>query len=556
MSRKSNRLIVNCGSSALTAALVSYRGPVLRIDKIVSERLEYAHTSADAWLTAVDAALQKLTAEHQLSGPATFILPGNQVLTKTIRIPQVETSKRKEVISYEIQQSIPYALHEVVWDSQVIGDDGVETEVLVVACEVRTLEKLCACVSRTALRVAAIRAAPVLDYNTFRFVEPEPKTDVLWVHVGVRASSLLYVHANGFFARHLGLVTSMLPRSSSTHSRRNLAVAETMPLKSEEAARGGEDDSESARERNGSLTAFVRRMRQEIDRSMVRYRRQQGIAAPVQIRLSGCDGPLKLLADELETSTQIAVRTFDPLQAVTFAAGAAESAAVLKLAASAIVGEAICGQIANPAMVDLLPDAMKRERCFGTKIPFLAVAAACLALAPWTVFFSCKQSERAYRAQTAELTTLIQPLSSKQRALAELTATASALRDEIRGVEALIESKVNWIQFCAELQASLTQIEDVWLDSLIVTRSDLQEGNSGTTITLSGEMLVREPIHPTPKVDRALLTRRIKQLQSNFLDSEFVVAAKQPVIRWTKLNEGLNVLPFVIHLSVDATQPL
>jgi type IV pilus assembly protein PilM len=538
MSRKSNRLIVNCGSSALTAALVSYRGPVLRIDKIVSERLEYAHTSADAWLTAVDAALQKLTAEHQLSGPATFILPGNQVLTKTIRIPQVETSKRKEVISYEIQQSIPYALHEVVWDSQVIGDDGVETEVLVVACEVRTLEKLCACVSRTALRVAAIRAAPVLDYNTFRFVEPEPKTDVLWVHVGVRASSLLYVHANGFFARHLGLVTSMLPRSSSTHSRRNLAVAETMPLKSEEAARGGEDDSESARERNGSLTAFVRRMRQEIDRSMVRYRRQQGIAAPVQIRLSGCDGPLKLLADELETSTQIAVRTFDPLQAVTFAAGAAESAAVLKLAASAIVGEAICGQITNPAMVDLLPDA------------------ACLALAPWTAFFSCKQSERAYRAQAAELTALVQPLSSKQSVLAELTATASALRDEIRGVEALIQSKANWIQFCAELQASLTQIEDVWLDSLIVTRSDLQEGDSGTTIILSGEMLVREPIHPTSKVDRALLTRRIKQLQSNFLDSEFVVAAKQPVIRWTKLNEGLNVLPFVIHLSVDATQPL
>jgi type IV pilus assembly protein PilM len=529
---------------------------VLRIDKIVSEPLEYAHTSADAWLTAVDAALQKLTAQHQLSGPATFILPGNQVLTKTIRIPRVETSKRKQVISHEIQQSIPYALHEVVWDSQIIGDDGVEAEVLVVACEVRTLEKLCACVSRTALRVAAIRAAPVLHYNTFRFVDPEPKTDVLWLHVGVRASNLLYVHANGFFARHLGLGTSMLPRSSSTHSRRNLPVAETMPLKTEGAARGGEDDSESARVRNGSLTFFVRRMRQEIDRSMVRYRRQQGIAAPVQIRLSGCDGPLKLLADELETSTQIAVRTFDPLQAVTFAGGAAESAAGLKLAASAIVGEAVCGQIANPAMVDLLPDAMKRERCFGTKIPFLAGAAACLALAPWTVFFSCKQSERAYRAQTAELTALVQPLSSKQSVLAELTATASALREEIRGVEALIESKANWIQFCAELQASLTQIEDVWLDSLIVTRSDLQEGDSGTTITLSGEMLVREPIHPTSKVDRALLTRRIKQLQSNFLDSEFVVAAKQPVIRWTKLNEGLNVLPFVIHLSVDATQPL
>ena len=70
-------------------------------------------------------------------------------------------------------------------------------------------------------------------------------------------------------------------------------------------------------------------------------------------------------------------------------------------------------------------------------------------------------------------------------------------------------------------------------------------------------MLVRESIDAgAGGVDRALLTRRIKQLQSSFSASKFVIEAKQPVIRWTKLNNGLNVLPFLVNLSVDTTKPL
>ena len=106
----------------------------------MTEILNYDYFNDDAWLGAVGVALHTLHHQHKFSGNASFIIPGNQVLTKTIRIPHVEESKRAQIIAFEAQQNIPYPLHEVVWDSQVVGDDGVETEVLFIACKSNTIE--------------------------------------------------------------------------------------------------------------------------------------------------------------------------------------------------------------------------------------------------------------------------------------------------------------------------------------------------------------------------------------------------------------------------------
>ena len=129
------QLIINCGASRVTAAVVSSRGGALQLEKLITESLNYDYSNDHAWLGAVGVALHTLHHQHKFSGNASFIIPGNQVLTKTIRIPHVEESKRAQIIAFEAQQNIPYPLHEVVWDTQVVGDDGVETEVLFIACK-------------------------------------------------------------------------------------------------------------------------------------------------------------------------------------------------------------------------------------------------------------------------------------------------------------------------------------------------------------------------------------------------------------------------------------
>ena len=134
----SKRLIINCGDSSVTAAVVASHGASLQIEKLVTQDLDYDYSNDDAALQSTAEALAALTRVHKLSGQATLILPGHQLLTKTIRIPHVEEAKRAQVIAFEAQNNIPYPLNEVVWDSQVVGDDGVETEVLFIAAKTDT----------------------------------------------------------------------------------------------------------------------------------------------------------------------------------------------------------------------------------------------------------------------------------------------------------------------------------------------------------------------------------------------------------------------------------
>jgi hypothetical protein len=123
-------------------------------------------------------------------------------------------------------------------------------------------------------------------------------------------------------------------------------------------------------------------------------------------------------------------------------------------------------------------------------------------------------------------------------------------------VEGLVNSRTNWIQFFAELQESLTQAEDAWLDSLTVNRRKPGNGAASYEVILEGQMLVRESANESGALDQEVLSRRIKNLQASFETSEFVISSKPPSISWRSLSQGLNVLPFSINLVVDTAKPL
>ena len=560
MRHKSNRLIINCGASSITAADVCVEDSQLRINKVYAEDLQYDYSVESSWLEAFTVGLKTLTARHKLSGAATVIIPGDQLLIKTIRIPHVAEQKRKQIIAFEAQQSIPYALDEVVWDSQVVGDDGIETEVLFIACKANTIYDLCDRISASGLQVEAVSAATILDYNSLQYTEDGLNQDLLSVNIGARSTNLLFSNANGFFARNIALGGNTLTQSISDGLGINFTQAEALKLKLLESDCLDADDA-TTKLLKDCTDAFVLRMRQEITRSIVNYRRQKNAPAPSTILLNGGASQLRSLGGQLEAMQQVNVRHYEPLKSFDIGPEVIKSAEGFVPKVSEIIGEAVSTIIAKPAQVNLLPEVVEAKIRFAAKKPFLLAAAFCLAMAPWPVAMSYKKATVAYVQQAERFNSAAAPLSANKSALNELSESAKRLQGDIRRVEGLIQSKGNWIQFCAELQLSLTEVEDVWLDELSVVRTQpgvqSPAGDSSYSITLSGEMLVRESIDAgAGGVDRALLTRRIKQLQSSFSASKFVIEAKQPVIRWTKLNNGLNVLPFLVNLSVDTTKPL
>lgn len=553
------QLIINCGASRVTAAVVSAGGGTLQIERLVTESLHYDYSNDEAWLSAVGEALRTLHHQHKFSGKASFIIPGNQVLTKTIRIPHVEASKRAQIIAFEAQQNIPYPLHEVVWDSQVVGDDGVETEVLFIACKSNTIDDFCGEVSRAGFIVETINAATVLDYNAIQFAYPSLDEDILLINIGARSTNLLFKNAEGFFVRNIQLGGNSLTQNIADSLGKPFAQAEEIKHKFFNGELDYSEDDSGAKLLTSCSDSFMRRMSQEITRSIVNYRRQKNGQAPRRILLSGRGSLLEGLSDHLATSQKVPVEFFDPLQNVTLDGEIGSDPKSLRLEISEIIGEAARDMVADSAGVNLLPEEVQKEMEFASKKPYLLIAAICLALAPWPVFVGYKQLSSGYMKAAQATEAQVAPLQQRQSKILDNAEKAAQISQSIQLVEGLKDSKTNWIQFFAELQKSLTVAEDIWLDSLSVLREQPSQPANGSPtyeVVLSGQMLVRETANGEGSIDQEVLSRRIKSLQSSFEGSEFIVASKPPAIDWSSLRQGLNVLPFTINLVVDTTKPL
>jgi len=552
----SKQLIINCGASRVTAAVVSSSGGGLQIEKLVTESLQYDYSNDDAWIDAVGIALRSLHGQHKFSGKASFIIPGNQVLTKTIRIPHVEEGKRAQIIAFEAQQNIPYPLHEVVWDSQVVADDGVETEVLFIACKSNTIDEFCREVSLAGFTVDTINAATVLDYNAIQFAYPSMDEDVLLINIGARSTNLLFKNPEGFFVRNIQLGGNSLTQNIADSLGKPFAQAEEIKHKFFNGELDYSDDDSGAKLLTSCSDSFIRRMSQEITRSIVNYRRQKGGAAPKRILLSGRGALLEGLPEQLSTSQKVAVEFFDPLQNVTLDGNIGAGSNSLRLEISEIIGAAASDMVADSAGVNLLPQEVQRVMEFASKKPYLMVAAICLALAPWPAFLGYKQLSSGYEKTALATQAQVAPLQARQSQILNNAEKAAKISESIRRVEGLVNSKTNWIQFFAQLQDSLTTTEDAWLDSLKVIREQPANGVATYEVVVEGQMLVRESANGTGDIDQDVLSRRIKSLQSSFENSEFIVSSKPPSINWSSLTNGLNVLPFTINLVVDTAKPL
>jgi len=552
----SKRLIINCGASRVTAAVISSHGGSLQIDKLVTEDLQYDFSNEEAILPSVGAALKVLAQTHKLSGKATLIIPGNQVLTKTIRIPHIEEAKRAQIIAFEAQQNIPYPLHEVVWDSQVVGDDGVETEVLFIAAKSNLVDEFCGYVSAAGFTAESISAATVLDYNTLQFAYPELDDDVLLINIGARSTNLLFRNPEGFFVRNIQLGGNSLTQNIADSLGKPFLQAEAVKHKFFAEKNGYSEDDSGAKLLTSCSESFMRRMSQEITRSIVNYRRQKGGAAPKRILLNGRGSLLKGLAEQLSTTQKVPVEFFDPLQNVTLEGSIDTDIDVLRMQTSEIIGEACRGMIPDAAGVNLLPESIQSAIAFARKKPFVLIAAACLALVPLPAWVAIKSAHAVTSEQVRVIQAGLQPLQSSQAQIRDFQVQAEAASQAIQRVEGLVNSKSNWIQFFAELQESLHLAEDVWLDKLNIVREQSADGKSSYEVLVEGQLLVREAVNSAENVDENALSDQLKSLRASFEDSEFIVSSHSPVITWTKLQEGLNVLPFSINLVVDPAKPL
>ena len=149
------------------------------------------------------------------------------------------------------------------------------------------------------------------------------------------------------------------------------------------------------------------------------------------------------------------------------------------------------------------------------------------------------------------------------QAIADRNAAAlakiSVHRQRIAALQRAVEEKSNWLEFLADLQRRLGNIEDVWLDQLTVvpppTPRPSGVSKQGTVaaaplyLRLSGRLL--DTHNPVAKVSRDSY-ERVKQLLAGFASSRFIAAVEDEHFD----NSQAGLLRFDFVLAVNPEHPL
>jgi len=551
----------------MSVAAFDSKAGKLVLEKFATRNLEYDYANEDGWLPAVNGALREMSSELRFGGVATLIIPGYQLLTKLIKIPHVDEAKQQQIIAFEAQQSIPYPLHEVAWGSQVVDDDGVESEVILIAMKLDAANRFCNAAGIPGVKPQMLQASSLMDYNAFRLANPEGGEHTLLVNVGGRSTNLTFVGASGVFLRNVSYGGNNLTQMLADTLGTTFAQAERAKVDFFSGQTGFSADDPAHAPLQQTAQSWMRRLSQEITKSIMAFRRQSpNNQAPQQILLTGRSSLLPGLSQFLAEANKISVDYFNPAAALEIGSGVdAQLVEASAYQMTELVGEGARLVLPKSLGINLLPRDRVQANAFAKKKPFLVLAAACLALAPTGLLLYYPNQTAAYQKASSELEAKIRPLQAVQSELQKEQKAYDSSRSDLAQLEGLVASRTNWIELFGEFQQRLGELKDVWLEDLTVVREKeltpldpanpkavrKETGKSIYRLEIGGRMLIRNFDDPEAMEKTAL--SRVNALLEGLKKSPFVGSVEQGAY---SSHENRRIVSFKFNILVNPEKPL
>ncbi len=515
-----NKLIVNCQATHVTAAIFSVQGGGLVLEDFKMQELSYDYSIQEEWIDALRSTLKVMG----VSGKASVIAPSMLLLSKTIKIPHVEASRRDEVIAFEAEKNIPYPINEVSWNYQIISDDGVESEIFLTSMKSVAADEFCAALNSVGIIPESIDASSILDYNAWKYCGLEPDSVVL--NIGARFTNMLVAREDGLFVRSIPVGGNALTQAIGDSMGQTFDVAEDLKrryFRDREEIEMSSTATNAAEHFNASARTVMQRISLEVKRSILNYRRSGRVNTPKKIYLTGRGSLLTGLAEYLAEDQKMDVEFLNPLEniAVSSSVNQAQLSACTSLMGE-IVGEAARMVLPQCMGVNLLPKHIVEESAFASKRPLMILSAAILALAAVPPFLFVGKDIASTKSYISEFVDKTPTLQARIDKLEENEVKVKAISAKIQGLEGLAKSKSNWINLFIDIEKCLMEQKDVWLDNIKVART-VDAKKPKYNLELTGRLLLREvnPDDPTA-YDTNKAIERINKLLDSFKTSAFI----------------------------------
>ena len=370
------------------------------------------------------------------------VVSGQQVFMRFIKLPALDMDDIAEQVGMEAQQHIPFPLEDIQYSYQELpGSSEVEREVLLVAIKKDVLDGLNEQVESNGLSTRSVDCSITSLYNAFRASYPEETEPVMLLDIGAKTTDIIFAEEGRFFTRSVTAAGSFITNQVAREFGMSFREAEQFKVASG-AVSLGNGHTDSMGEQEAALATVIRtamsRLSSEVQRTVLHYRSQYKGSAPVKAYICGGGARLPYALEFLQSTLNIPVEYFNPLQ--NFSIGKHVDEEALEgdaICLGAIAGAAISGAGIGAFDIDLVPTSVGKSRAEMALLPKVAVAGV-LALAG-AGFFAYTAHDAAAKSAAA---------LSKVKPVAEEVA---ALQDQITNVQGKYDAAMKDIEKVEEI---------------------------------------------------------------------------------------------------------
>lgn len=507
--------ILAFGASHLSLVAMSRSSNGLVLENVIHQTIEGDSNETDRWLSSVNTGLSELAKKTSLKSVTSVVLPSWAVLTKLLKVARIEGEGQRDVVRFEAENAMPNGLNGYDWSYHVLKDDGFERDVLLQAVASKFLEDLMESIAAHGAQASVVGGHVAAQLAAFENQYGEESGTSVLLDVGSRSVSLV-VTSNGDlpFLRSFNFGGSLVTQSLSKQLGKPFHEAETLKLD------WIQNTTESSDQEllNQASEGFVNRLVNEVQRSLALYRRQGQSGSPDRILLSGGAGQLPGLAEFLERKTGITCSFYDPFRTISSGLSVAVSeTSQVSYALSAPVGMAWNSISGDCKYGNLLSAPAYSGKAASGKPSWLMLAAALFLLSGLVVGLKFHLRAWALQSEVVRLEAELSPLESLSQQVADAHDLYNSRKLSAETKTNMVHDQGYWVAFLADLQGRLSQVQDVWLESIAPAPSD--EDNASSRMRVTGSLLDREnPLSVVSSNSQG----RVEVLLGSFENSPFI----------------------------------
>ena len=431
-------------------------------------------------------ALQELLKEAKSRTKRTlFAVPGQSVFTRTRALPPVPDYKVTQIVKYEIQQQIPFALDQIAMDYQIL--DRTEAggyDVMMAAIKVDVVDKHIDILQSAKRSVDVVDVCPFAAYNWLKHTGEfgDQGECVALIDMGAATTDIVIERGNQFrFTRPLNIGGNDITQAIAATFAMNFVDAERVKRERAFAPTG---DAKRDGKGGEAIGQVLHRLVSEIVRSFAYFRSLPGGGQVNRVILCGGGACLRNIIPYMQRQLGLEVRIAQPLAGLAIAP-AAQQVSDRPEQACVVLGLALRNRETVPLEINLIPprvlEAVRRKE----QVFYWALSLSALALVMASIIPAKANDNKSIRLRIEALKKVITqydpelgqklkidrpiPVSELKRNLTGAQSTIQSLQSDVAVLDKAREARTFWLDELALINEARPPAGGIWFSAVETT---------------------------------------------------------------------------------------